>query len=247
VRRSSDNTEQDIGFVGYYADIPSLLTFVGANNGFIRTFYDQSGNTRDLGNSTTGQQPQIVSSGSLLTIGPGIPAMSFDGSDDRLTRADAMGLTGSPAFTIIAAAAIDLTDRGSAKTAWGMGSTGVTSNQRAALYMQGTTFSQDYGGSFNLFLPGISSDVHVHTHKHTAGTNVDNLNYRVDGIAQTRTGGGGSGALNMLNQITILGGSTVSAVTEYQIFKLSSWAVFNSTFSDATAVTAEAIMMGLPC
>lgn len=246
VRRSSDNTEQDIGFVGYYVDIPSLLSFVGAGNGFVRTWYDQSGNTRDLAQSTTGKQPQIVSSGSLLTIGSGYPAASFDGSDDTLTRADALGLTGSPALTIAATAKIDLTDRGSAKTAWGLGSSGVTGSQRYALYMQGTTFSQDYGGAFNLFLPGITQDVHRIVERHASGANVDTMDARVDGVVQTRTGGSGTGALNMLNQTTVLGGSTVTSVTEYQIMQLSTWIAFNSSLSDANAVVLEARMLGLP-
>lgn len=246
VRRSSDNTEQDIGFVGYYVDIPSLLSFCGAGNGFIRTLYDQSGNGRDLGNATTAQQPQIVSSGSLLTIGPGIPTASFDGSDDKLTRADAMGLTGSPAMTIAATAQIDLTDRGSAKTAWGIGSSGGTANQRFALYMQGTTFSQDYGGSFNLFTPGQAQGAHIYIQRHASGANVDTMDVRVDRVAQTRTGGGGSGALNMLNNTTVIGGSTITSVTEYQIMSLSTWIAFSSSLSDTLAVALEARMLGIP-
>jgi hypothetical protein len=67
VRRSSDNTEQDIGFVNNYLDTASLLTFVGANNGFIVKWYDQSGNANNLGQTTASNQPQIVISGSLIT------------------------------------------------------------------------------------------------------------------------------------------------------------------------------------
>lgn len=67
VRRSSDNAEQDIGFVNNYLDTASLLTFVGANNGFVVKWYDQSTNSRDLSQSTAVNQPQIVTSGSLIT------------------------------------------------------------------------------------------------------------------------------------------------------------------------------------
>jgi hypothetical protein len=35
VRRSNDNAEQDIGFDGNYLDVASMLSFVGANDGFI--------------------------------------------------------------------------------------------------------------------------------------------------------------------------------------------------------------------
>jgi hypothetical protein len=67
VRRSSDNTEQDFGFVNNYLDTASLLTFVGANNGFVVKWYDQSGNANNLGQTTASNQPQIISSGSLIT------------------------------------------------------------------------------------------------------------------------------------------------------------------------------------
>ena len=66
VRRSSDNTTQEIGFVNNYLDTASLLAFVGAGNGFIHTWYDQS-NGNNLVQLTPGNQPQIVASGSLIT------------------------------------------------------------------------------------------------------------------------------------------------------------------------------------
>src|SRR5262245_14294566 len=41
VRRSSDDATQDIGFVSDQLDTATLASFVGANNGFINTWYDQ--------------------------------------------------------------------------------------------------------------------------------------------------------------------------------------------------------------
>lgn len=69
VRRSSDNTEQDIGFVNNVLDTTALTTFVGANNGFVTTWYDQSGNTRNTTQATAGNQPQIVLSGVVHLFG----------------------------------------------------------------------------------------------------------------------------------------------------------------------------------
>jgi hypothetical protein len=68
VRRSNDNSEQDIGFVGNDLDTASLKTFVGANSGFVTTWYDQSGNARDATQSTASRQPRIVSSGTIERI-----------------------------------------------------------------------------------------------------------------------------------------------------------------------------------
>jgi hypothetical protein len=68
VRRSSDNTSQDIGFdANGNLDTASILSFVGAGNGFVSIWYDQSGNGINMLQSTSARQPMIVNSGSLIT------------------------------------------------------------------------------------------------------------------------------------------------------------------------------------
>jgi hypothetical protein len=67
VRRSSDNTETNIGFVSNQLDTSTLITFCGVGNGFISKWYDQSGNARDLVQVTAGSQPKIVNSGTVYT------------------------------------------------------------------------------------------------------------------------------------------------------------------------------------
>jgi hypothetical protein len=69
VRRSSDNAEQDIGFSGNDLDTAALLAFVGSGNGFVTTWYDQSGNGLNLTQPTAGTQMRIVNSG-VLEIEP---------------------------------------------------------------------------------------------------------------------------------------------------------------------------------
>lgn len=83
VRRSSDNSEQDIGFVGEALDTTSLASFVGAGSGFISRWYDQSGNADDLLQTTTGLQPRIVNSGTIDTRNS-LSCAKFDGTDDRM-------------------------------------------------------------------------------------------------------------------------------------------------------------------
>ena len=65
VRRSNDNAESDIGFTsGGDLDTATLKTFVGANSGFVVTWYDQSGNTgRNATQSTAANQPRIMNAG----------------------------------------------------------------------------------------------------------------------------------------------------------------------------------------
>lgn len=60
VRRSSDNTLTDIGFLGNGSfDATSYLAFIGGGNGFAHTVYDQSGNSRNQVQATAAAQPQI--------------------------------------------------------------------------------------------------------------------------------------------------------------------------------------------
>jgi hypothetical protein len=71
VRRSSDNVEQDIGFVGDDLDTASILSFVGANDGRVVKWYNQGigGATYDYSQSVLIDQPYIVASGVLLETG----------------------------------------------------------------------------------------------------------------------------------------------------------------------------------
>lgn len=77
VRRSSDNTEQDIKFLyDGNLDTASLLAFVGDDDGFVTVWYDQSGEGNDATQTTASKQPTIVSSG-LVIIENSNPAISF--------------------------------------------------------------------------------------------------------------------------------------------------------------------------
>ena len=84
IREDSGNTETDIGFTsGGDLDTAAIASHCGANNGYVVTWYDQSGNGRDVTQSTTTQQPLIYNG--TTTISENVqPAMEFDGSNDRL-------------------------------------------------------------------------------------------------------------------------------------------------------------------
>jgi hypothetical protein len=95
VRRSSDNAEQDIGYDGCNVlDESALTTFVGAGNGFVTTWYDQSGNGRNATQTVPTQQPRIIVNGVLQLEGTR-PAILFDGIDDGLV-APSWGLITQP-------------------------------------------------------------------------------------------------------------------------------------------------------
>lgn len=73
VRRASDNAVSDIGFVNNDFDLVSYNAFVGGANGFISTWYDQSGNGNNATDlSTPSVDPQIT----LGATSNGKPALS---------------------------------------------------------------------------------------------------------------------------------------------------------------------------
>jgi hypothetical protein len=76
VRRSSDNAEQNIGFVNNELDTTSLLSFVGAGNGFVTTWYDQSTNGFNVAQTTAARQPKIIDTGNLI-LENNKPTLSF--------------------------------------------------------------------------------------------------------------------------------------------------------------------------
>ena len=118
VRRSSDNTSQDIGFNGLGdLDTTTLISFVGANDGFVSIWYDQSGASKNMVQNTSAIQPQIVSSGSVLLDG-GKPVIYFNSQRLSVT---------SPALDI------------NTKSLFYVGkSSGVSSNNGALVVMNST-------------------------------------------------------------------------------------------------------------
>ena len=83
---AGDNDEQDFTASGISSG--ALVDFVGSgNDGFVETWYDQSGNGNNATQATAGNQPKIVDAGTLLTAG-----VTFDG-------ADSLSVSGDPVIT----------------------------------------------------------------------------------------------------------------------------------------------------
>lgn len=83
VRRSLDNTEQDINFLANHTlDTTTLLSFVGGgNDGFVTTWYDQQFHQYHATQVTAAAQPKIVNAGSLI-VDPKVskPTILFNGT-----------------------------------------------------------------------------------------------------------------------------------------------------------------------
>jgi len=93
VRRSSDNAERDIGLLyDGSLDTSSLLSFVGAGDGFVTIWYDQSGEGNDAAQGSASKQPKIVSSGVVITEN-GEPSVEFNGTTDYIQNELSVGAT----------------------------------------------------------------------------------------------------------------------------------------------------------
>jgi hypothetical protein len=80
VRRSSDNTTQDIGFDSNgLLDTTALTSFVGASTGVVTIWYDQSASGYNATTYGVLNPPVIVNAGALITLNGKI-GLSFPGS-----------------------------------------------------------------------------------------------------------------------------------------------------------------------
>jgi len=106
VRRSGDDAELD--FTASEVSGGTLAAWVvaggGTEDGFVTTWYDQSGNGNNATQATAANQPKIVSSGTLVTEN-GKAALDFDGTDDFLRDSFTIG---NPATLFVIAQAPSL-------------------------------------------------------------------------------------------------------------------------------------------
>lgn len=104
VRRNSDSSEQDIGFVGNDLDTGSLSTFVGASLGFVVKIYEQNGSGIDLTSVVGVQQFQIVGSGAVINTLNGKPSCITTSSNAIYMQTNALFspsvITGVSVFSV---------------------------------------------------------------------------------------------------------------------------------------------------
>jgi len=91
VRRSSDNATTNIGFFRYTVDTDAILNFVGSGNGFVTTWFDQSGRGINVSQGTNANQPLIVNTGSLYTRG-GKPSIYFIRANSNFLRSSTISV-----------------------------------------------------------------------------------------------------------------------------------------------------------
>ncbi len=148
LRRSTDDAEQDFGFVGGELDSASITSWLSGGNAFVKTIYDQSGNEANATQTTPGNQAQLIISGIN-----GKPAIRFVGSNKNYYSVGTS--LGRPANYLLFSAFLttnvssnqvvcgSINAAGQAKTGWG--AINVYRNSKAGAF--GYAFGNDTASS----------------------------------------------------------------------------------------------------
>lgn len=223
VRRSSDSTEQDIGYLSDgKLDVASLTTFIGGGSWFVRTIYDQSGNTRDMPQATAAQQPQGGVDGNDIGY-----CFAASGAGDNAIRMALTGLsiaaTGGKTSTmsvangngyasgLMVANKSDLTQE---RQIWTLGTVTLTQNQT--------------GAGTNSSLTGLTSG-NVYSMVHQTGAS-ENRTTRGTGTAVTGTAAASAMTIGQLGIGYLSGGPQWK-----ELSKFYAGAVWSDDLGDSTA------------
>jgi hypothetical protein len=194
VRRSSDSTTQ--GFTASQITNGDLVAFCGVGDGFVSTWYDQSGNGNNATQATTTSQPKIVDAGSLVTGG-----LDFDGVNDSLST----GLDFNGPYTSFSvnrykgANSTLIYGRGDGVSRHNMNNTGGI---KTAMFCGGTSSVDDSGDSTLEHISTAFFDGVVKSNNRVA----------YNGNSLSSTGSSSSGT-EVLNDLTI--GAELSSITAY--------------------------------
>jgi hypothetical protein len=142
VRRSNDNAEQDIGFTGTQpnasVDTSAITSFVGANDGFIVTWYNQ-GSLGNASQSTGAKQPRIVSGGTIDQLNSLPVVKNPNNNVERYLDTSISTLEPLPVTVIFAGRITAKASNAFGNIGWHFGGTGGTGGARYEL------FSEDNG------------------------------------------------------------------------------------------------------
>jgi hypothetical protein len=125
-------------------DAAALLTFVGSGNGFVTTWYDQSGNGSNATQATAGSQPRIVSNGVLHTLGGRPTIRSFGVTEQLFFTSAALGSATAFSFNAVSTVGANGSRKSAVLFGSGFGSPpGPTAGIRWGLFGQGNL--SEYG------------------------------------------------------------------------------------------------------
>lgn len=212
VRRSSDNTEQDIGFVGCGdLDTASMKTFVGTggtDDGFVVTIYNQGtgGSNHDATQSTSANQAMVMDNGVVLRQGAR-PAIYFDGSNDYYTLST--GVSGAYPYSCFTA------HRKPAGGAYGLWMSPTSGSPHTQIIYGATTYIANTSSTYAYV--SYSTDNYVLMSGFTTGASTYSL--YTNGSSQSLSTAAGSGTSLMTRLGYRSGGEyTFGYMTEFIIY-----------------------------
>ena len=181
VREDSGDTEADIGFDSNGdLDTAAIATHCGSANGYVVTWYDQSGNSNNATQSTSSAQPQIYNGTAVITEN-GKPAISWSSNEMDWT------INGNAnSFSVFTVATNDATSGNH------MQYTLSSTPRWWHWYLSGNkTFYYD-----NSTLNHSSVDTDQHLFAKIAGTTLGHAGYWVDNVKASNTATLNSSAFN---------------------------------------------------
>ncbi|MGH2412114.1 MAG: arabinofuranosidase catalytic domain-containing protein [Microcystaceae cyanobacterium] len=244
IRRTSDNAETDIGFTGDFdLDTSAIATHCSGTTCTVTTLYDQSGNSRNITNTTSADQPTIYQSGATEVTASGLSkaALLFDNASDFLFRNDRSGV-GAGNAPITFAVVVDST---------GTGNDGIiTLGEDDTLPALGANFTLNLAASDLVSFHrrnSISRDYTSGNNRscisivvtHPSGGDVSSVEYWENGIDQTESGTGGqtgTWALPSTSNRTWIGvGHTLSSTNVWYQGHIAEVIIYNADVGNTTA------------
>ena len=208
VRRSSDNALADIGVdANGNLDEVALIAHVGVvGNGFVRTFYDHTGNGNHVVQATAGSQLQIVTAGAIAKRGTLVAGTYVLGNFTSYSRADACGWSGSAQdITLYALGQLSIV-RGSNQSMLQVGAS--TDGQRFIFSAYATTnlpFLGMTGANGRTFAGTALSTLSTVIAGKAASANLWTSLCEQNGVSATPTNQGAGGVPNVTATLTRLG------------------------------------------
>jgi Alpha-L-arabinofuranosidase B, catalytic len=267
VRRSSDNTTQDIGFDAYgNLNTASLLAFMGTGNGYVSKVYDQGTLGADWVQATTSKQCLIVNGG-VLKVQNAKPCMAFDqtatyydmasgglgllnavsGLFTSVAMSETQDNDASPGYRIIYSYQIS-TATTNTRFSTAVSNNGGVNNQLGAVIRKndgGGNVQNNSGGS--LTYTGTTPFIYQNKQDWNGATNTFYLNGVSGGAFATGQTSGTTDATN--STAARLGASNASTPIQYSHMNFSEMILIPSAISDINRVKlahSQGFFYGIP-
>ena len=181
VRRSSDNTELDVGFNSNgNLDTAALETFCAGTDGYVSVWYDQSSNGNDAEQTTTAAQPKIydASTGVLVTAN-GIPRVLFNGTSHHL-RGPSISASSATMTVVCEQQSTSLGNR-----AFGVVDADLIANKESFAFDSDFSLRYDGASSLGSLTPVTGTEI-IRFATRTTSAQTDHVN-GVSNVADTKT------------------------------------------------------------